>query len=324
MKKTILLTIGILFALLATLFALVPPHIVNMITHYEPYTFEAVLDYDSMRTKYGIYDRSNPGDYGFEEYTEVQFRSFKDSIGLSGWYIPSAPNTDQCIVLVHGRTSNRLKPMKYLQLFKDIGLDTVYNFFIPELRNSGKSEASKTYMGYKFGEDLASSLSFLKTEYNQKEIVVYSFSMGAMATFTLLGRPELQNYLNQHQVTINKIIVDSPLSNVRATLKVSSDEMHLPDFVFNRVFNLFSNQINGFGDSLNMHTLLQNVDQPIFLIQSTSDDTTPFAILEEELNLLKSRENIQTWIVDGPGHVLIYQDSAFMQTYTAKVEEFMK
>ncbi|MCC5931024.1 MAG: hypothetical protein JJU28_17390 [Cyclobacteriaceae bacterium] len=315
------LAVGCMVALLTV----VPEKIAGMITHFDPYRFETVLDYDSMRREYGIYDKSSPADYGFPAFVEVNFQSLNDSIKLGGWFIHSAPQSKACIILIHGRTSNRLKPMKYLHLIREGGLDTLYNIFIPDMRNSGKADAAETYMGYKFAEDALSAILFAHQRYGQEVFVPFSFSMGAMATFNIIGRDDLRLRLEEKGIIIDKIIVDSPLSNVRETLSKSARDMKLPAFIFNRAYAIFNRQINGFADSMSMHTLLsKNYNTPILVIQSRSDETTPYSILEEELLLLDDHDNIESWIMEGPGHVKIYQDSAFMNDYIQKVLEFMK
>ena len=67
--------------------------------------------------------------------------------------------------------------MKYLALVDSLELDSAYNIFIPDLRNSGKSAPSKTYMGYKFGEDVTASLLMLQQKLGQDTIILYGFSV---------------------------------------------------------------------------------------------------------------------------------------------------
>lgn len=317
----IVLAVGFMVALLTV----VPEKIANMITHYEPYRFESVLNYDSMRRDYGIYNNSNPADYGFPGFVEVNFRSLHDSIQLGGWFIHSAPQSTSCIVLIHGRTSNRLKPMKYLHLIREGGLDTLYNIFIPDMRNSGRAEAGETFMGYKFAEDALSAMLFAHQRYGQEVFVPYGFSMGAMATFNLMGRDELRQRFEGKGLKIERVIVDSPLSNVKETLRNSARDMKLPAFIFDRAYAIFNRKVNGFADSMSMHTLLsRDFNTPVLVIQSRSDETTPYSILAEELMMLEDHDNIESWIMEGPGHVKIYQDSTFTKEYIQKVLEFMK
>jgi len=69
-----------------------------MITHYEPCTFEKILEYDSMRSNYGIGQHNSPMDYGFKDAKEISINSLYDHKRLSSWYVPSS-NSTKCIVV---------------------------------------------------------------------------------------------------------------------------------------------------------------------------------------------------------------------------------
>jgi len=293
--------------------------IVGMTKDYEPYTFEKVFEDSLMRERYGITNQKSPVDYGYTDVEEVSFNSSLDDLILSGWYVNSAPQSKITVVMIHGRTSNRLKPMKYLQLFKETGLDSVYNFFIPDLRNSGKSTPAPTYMGYKFAEDIYGSLSFLK-ERGQEQFILYGFSMGAMAICTMLDRKDLQ----LTDSTVLKIILDSPLTNPRENIRYSAEEMGLPNFIFENSYEEFSKGMNGYSERMEMAIQLKEIGIPILIMQSNDDVKTPTILTKNQLKLLAGKSNIQTWFMDGPEHVRIYTDENYRDEYTRRVVVFLK
>ena len=187
MKKSLFIAIPICVMLGVGFHIYLPYVTLHMITNYEPYNFERVFESAEMRADYGIFDNNSPADYGFA-FETIDFHSL-DSVALNGWYIMAKKPSDKCIVFIHGRTSNRLKTMKYLALVDSLDLDTAYNVFIPDLRNSGRSAVATTYMGYKFGEDVAASLLMLRNNFEQDTVMLYAFSMGAMAVCnTQIGR----------------------------------------------------------------------------------------------------------------------------------------
>lgn len=304
------------------IYFLVPIKIASMITEYKPYTFESVLLYDSMRADFGINEKQAPEDYGYDEVEEFTITSLYDSINLNAWYVPSSQRPGS-IVLVHGRTSNRLKTMKYLALFKEKGIDSLYNILIPDLRNSGKSEPAKTFMGYKFAEDLTAYLQYLKREKRQDTVVLYGFSMGAMAVMTMMNRPDLMKIIDENKIVIEKVILDSPLSSVKATLKINADEMGLPDFIFDAAFERFSGKINDFGENMHLSYLMGSIEAPVLLLQGKNDQTTPHGILQEELKNV-AKENLEIVYFEEVGHVRIYQNEKHKKTYTEKVAEFIR
>ncbi len=321
MKKKLIITLSVLIVLIISAYEFVPYIVLNMITDYEPYSFEKVFDDSQLREHYGIFNNRTPGDYGYKNFDIIDFQSL-DGTNLNGWYVPSENETQNCLVLVHGRTSNRLKTMKYLALIDSLQLDTLYNIFIPDLRNSGKSEPAKTFMGYKFGEDLTASILLMDSVFNQQNFILYGFSMGSMAILNTIGRKELRNRLDKKNIRINKIILDSPLSNVKATLKVETSNAHVPQFIFSKVFKLYSDQINGFGESMKISSLL-DANIPTLILESKDDDTTPAAILLSELSQMKEYANIDLEIFEGPGHVKLYQDERTNLRYINSVRAFL-
>lgn len=319
MKKVLFGILLILLLILTTGYFYVPQFAFQKITYYEPFTFERVLNDTVWMNEYQIKGFEKPEDFGFTNVEEVNFNSALDDLRLSAWYLPSPRATDSTIFLIHGRTSNRLKTLKYLEIIKSAGIDTLYNIFIADMRNSGKSETALTYMGYKFAEDIAGGLEFLTGQKAQNHFILYGFSMGAMATYTFLERKELE----ASKYDIQKIIVDSPLSDVTAILKAGSDKLGLPDFIYQTTYEEFDNAINGYADKLKMGTLLKNNDIPILLIQSNHDQTTPAAHTKEQLKLLAGK-NITSWFVDSASHVKVYTHPDYKETYKSKVIDFIK
>jgi len=214
--------------------------------------------------------------------------------------------------------------MKYLELFKNFGADTTYNFFIPDMRNSGKSPPTKTYMGYKFADDLMASLMYLKHTKGQSEFILYGFSMGALSVFIVAGIDAFQIQLLENGIAIKKIIGDSPLSNVREILLQNSVEMGLPNFLFNATFRLYDHKINGFANKMNIRSLVPNIEIPILILQTEDDVKTPVQILREEIEHLKRQENLEVHFFKGPAHVKIYQTDSLKDKYAEIVSRFIR
>lgn len=268
---------------------------------YPPHTFEYVLnDSALLNESYYIGDRRSPEDYGFDRVSEVTFPSLYDtSILLSAWWVQSAKRADAPVIFLnHGRTSCRLKPMKYLEMYRQLGLHTEYNFMITDCRNSGKSTPARTEFGNKFAEDLAASSLFVAREYGAKRQVHHSFSMGATATGVLLWRKDLREALDQAGVQIERIILDSPLTHVKATLLRSVKEMKLPQVLVDRGMTALAEEITApdgksVFEDLRFSTLYGEVTAPMLILQDREDRTTPMSDLEAELAILPLRPNWQ-------------------------------
>jgi len=224
-------------------------------------------------------------------------------------------------MLIHGRTSNRLKTMKYLALVDSLDLDTMYNIFIPDMRNSGKSQATKTYMGYKFGEDVAASILLMHNEYKQDTFFLYGFSMGAMAILNATARVDLTSLYNE-KIFIERIIFDSPLVNVKGTLRDQVDQVIIAKPFFYEIFKLYSENINGNGEDMTISKLM-DPEIPTLILQSNDDETTRPDILEMELNEMNNVYTLQVEYFEGPGHVKIFQDKRTQHYYINTVKDFL-
>jgi hypothetical protein len=307
MKKFFKIMIIGLLLVMAAFYFLVLPYTVSMITDYERYTFESVFENPELKEKFGIGENHDPSDYGYSNFVEIDYETLYDGLMLNGWYIPAKKDSiTQTLMINHGRTSNRLKTMKYLALVKEAGLDSIYNIFIPDLRNSGKSQEGKTALGYEFAEDIVGSMAMLKKDYNQNHFVLWGFSMGAMASATAVNRPDLVEYCQSENLIVDKLILESPLSNIYETTKVASDEMGIPEFIFDMSFNKFDHVVDDWGKNMKLSYLLNNKPLPTLVIYSNGDSTTPSSIFE------------------GAEHVQIYTRPEYKERYALTVNDFLR
>lgn len=296
--KKVLKVLGIIVVVLGLLayFVGVPmasKSFVDLTFNFEPHTFDYVLnDTDLVKNHYYIEGKTSPADYGYENHEEVTYPSIYDKdIQLSGWWIPAASDTSPVIILSHGRTANRLKPMRCLEIFKTLGLNNSYNFFLPDFRNSGNSSPASTQLGNKFGEDIAATSILLKEKYGMDHQIMYSFSMGAMASAVALGRADLKTALAEKGITIDRLIFDSSLSNAKDLLAMKGEEMGLPSMITKGAFKKMRKEItdsegNSFFDDMHFSTLLKDLEQPILFLHNEADKSTPYSLLKTELDEL--------------------------------------
>jgi len=322
MKKFLkILGISVLLIVLAFYFIAIP-HFVGLITDYDRYTFEYVSSDPAMIENYGIGTNRNPEDYGFPSYEEVDYQTLTDGLSLNGWYVPaSKEGIHQTLIINHGRTSNRLKTMKYLALVKEQGLDSLFNIFIPDLRNSGKSEEAKTALGYEFAEDIVGSMKMLNEKYGQTDFVLWGFSMGAMASAVAVNRPDLVQFQNEHGLKVHKLILDSPLSNIKETARAEGKNMGIPNFVFNLAWASFDKEINGWSDQMKLSYLLSNNKLPALILYSDTDKQTPATILEKEI---EGEMNVYPVLFKDCEHVQIYTREEYRARYTNMVNAFLR
>lgn len=338
MKKWLKITLIIITILIGLAYFVGLPMMMDKFSHdilnYEKMTFEQILTDSIMKADhYYIDDEKSPADYGYDSVETIRFNALYDKeIQLEGWYVHSAvSDTAPCVVISHGRTSNRLKTMKFVKLFKDIGLDKNYNFFIPDFRNSGNSSSAQTELGNKFAEDLAASLLMVNEKYGTQDFILYSFSMGALATADFMWRSDLQEKTTSKDINIQKMIFDSPLSNAPGVVEEGSKRMGAYDFMIKEVIENLSDEIrlpNGekVFDKMRFSVLLKDIKQPILMLQSEDDIPTPAKLLKEELSILNSK-NIKVVYFDNPSkaeftHVRMYIHHK--EQYEKLVKDFLE
>ena len=212
--------------------------------------------------------------------------------------------------------------MKYLQLIKDTGLDTLYNVMIPDLRNSGESGLGDTMVGYEFSEDITTNLLWLNDEKEQTEIILYGFSMGAMAVATLPNREDLNSRLKDAGISISKIIMDSPVAHVERILRRGGEETGLPHFVLDRTMDLLNEEYDGFPSKMTLSNLLDGLKIPVLILQGTEDISQPIDILEDELEKLTGSD-ISYASYEGAEHVRIYQEDRHRSDYELRIQQFI-
>ena len=256
---------------------------INKIELYKRVSLEKSLK-DVMKSKNRfICGKYSPSSFDMD-FFEIEYKS--DDINLFGWYIPVEGAT-KTIIISHGRNNNRIFSLKFLQLFKDMQLDDKYNIFLPDLRNSGKSDESRTAFGYYFARDIFNTVKMLKEKFDTKNFILYGFSQGGMgsALVPYLYKEELKN----EDICIEKLILDSPVSNVKQILLINSKigKIKIPRFFVEYIHSIFNRRIDDMLYKLRLSVILGLV--PTLILQSEKDEVTPYYIINDEYEKIKSR-----------------------------------
>ena len=176
-------------------------------------------------------------------------------------------------------------------------------------------------MGYKFADDIVASLLFLHENYHQDTALIYGFSMGAMATANAIARKELKA-IYSHRIAIDKVILDSPLANVKATIGDQASQLWFGDLIFERTFDYYSRLINDFGEDMKLSKLI-DPNIPTLILQSRDDKLTKIAFLEDEISQLANFSNTKVVYFNGPGHVRMFQSETSRSKYLKEVGRFI-
>ncbi|WP_064591723.1 alpha/beta hydrolase [Streptobacillus moniliformis] len=296
---------------------LLDDYLLSAIEKYPKVTLEESLKYVMKSKNRLICGKYSPLSFDME-FEEIAYKS--GDINLYGWYIKKE-DAKKTIIINHGRKNNRIFCLKFLQLFIDMQLDEEYNIFIPDLRNSGKSDEAKTAFGYRFSEDIKNTMLMLNEKFNTKDFILYGFSQGGMGSALV---PYLyEKELNEKDIIISKIILDSPVSNVKETILYHALFLgfKIPYAIMSFPLARFNFRIDGKLNELRLSKILGKV--PTLILQSEKDETTPYDMVNEEYKIIKNK-NVEDPSVIKPifkafrkgQHVRIYLQYKWEYTYT--------
>ncbi len=323
MKRLLLIGLPLLVLLAGLGLAGVNHHFLRQIRSYPPVTLAAPYEDPRLIEEFALEGRRTPADFGVADWRTERYASAWDGLTLEGWFIPARDSTARrALVFAHGRWSNRLKPLSYLTLWRETGLDSLYHVFLPDLRNSGASDPAETGMGYEFAEDLYFTLRHLHATHGIDRFVVYGFSMGAMGTAVLLDRPDLRAGLDSLGLTIERVVLDSPLSNVEASIRRGAARQGVPGPVADLALASFDRTIDGYLPRLRLGALLADPPCPVLILQGEADRTTPPAMLDAERPAFGPAVRVHTF--PGADHVKIYRHPDHRAAYTALVADFLR
>ena len=317
MGAELLIIVNVLFMIFFFVIAYLSiRYFINQIEKYPRITFEEVYNSKKLRQKYNIENnKANPYDYGYN-FKEIEYKSGK--IQLYGWLIENK-EAAKTMIISHGRGVNRLAALQYLGMFKDIGLDKEYNFFIPDLRNSGKSDVARTKMGYCFGQDIFHTMEMLNEKFGKNNFTLYGFSQGGMGS-AIASKMYIKT-LRKKGIIIEKLILDSSISNIRKRIKEDARKRRVPKFIVSVIVRIFNLRVGSHLDKLRLSYLLKRI--PTLIIQSKNDKATTYGMLMEEYNELAQNENIKLKVFEKGSHTRIYADPECKDEYVEAVKEFL-
>ncbi|MDW7695686.1 hypothetical protein R9C00_26135 [Flammeovirgaceae bacterium SG7u.111] len=284
---------------------------VNYFSEKPLVSLEQVYESDSLKKVYGLASNKSPIDYGFKNVVELQFSSVSDNLQLSGWFIkPDSAMPNKCLIFAHSAGKNRLEMLKYLKIITEFELQDEFCIFIPDLRNAGNSKAAPTFMGYHMSDDITSSMMLINQKFQINDFVLYGVAEGAMASALAVRKRESLFRLNHANITVDKVILDSPISAARETLKRKGNDFS----IINRNLGLwlYNKKVDDYLEKMDISILLSNLNKGYLIMQNIGDEETPTDIL---LSKLLDQPNIELQLFDGDEHAGMIIDPDYSERY---------
>lgn len=242
--------------------------------------------------------QETPDAHGLK-YEDITFKSF-DDVKLKGWWIESSQKgSNKTVIFSHGYRQNRvMHDIKALNLAKTLH-DRGYNVLMFDFRASGESGGAICTVGQNEKKDLLSAIKFAKEEKKSQEIDLIGWSMGAAVS--ILGGSESKD--------VNKIIADSPFSDLRDYLEVNLPVWtDLPSVPFNSMILAILPNLRAMDPSgVSPRESVENLDKEMLLIHSTKDDKIPYTESLKIKDHIKRKNLVTVWITDNKGHKDTYK-----------------
>jgi pimeloyl-ACP methyl ester carboxylesterase len=297
-------------------------YFVRQVRTYEPMSHDAPFTDPAQIVEYGLEGKRTPADFGFPDFSVVRYATAPDALSLEAWWMPAERlDAEAAVLFVHGRSANRLKPMKYLPLLREAGLAQTHHVLLPDLRNSGASDPGATAMGWEFAEDVVSSMEYLAAR-GIRRVTFYAFSMGALATAVAFEREELRARIEATGLTVERIVFDSPLADVAATLRSVGARDGIPGPLLTTALKSFDVSIRGNLNRLTIAGFVADPPAPLLLLQGTEDEITFFPIFEQTVEGASDQVQVETF--EGARHVKILTDPAHRERYARLVTDFLR
>ena len=285
--------------------------------YYDKLTMDEALQNREMLENFGCLDKTTPTAYGFENYEDIKFTSpLNKKITLSGWYIRTGKTENfanrKLLLITEGRWVNRLKAIKYLEVIKNTGLDEQYDIYIGDMRNAGDSSVGNTGMGYNIAEDIAASLIHLNQTYKNNSFAIWGFSQSGMAAAVLADR----------NITIEKTILDSPMSNVFKMIEREAETNHIPKIFVYITYCFMHFDYDFYVDKMCLGKILNTPPYPFLILQSKQDQLTLYSFFEEESKTFSPQVRVK--LFDVGAHVSSYLVSENKQAYEEEIKNFLE
>ena len=176
-------------------------------------------------------------------YEEVAIVT-KDSIQISGWFIPSA-NARATIIFSHGNAGNISHRLEKIMAFNKLNL----NVLIFDYRGYGKSKGSPSEKGLYLDAEAVYSYLINKKRIPQEKIIAYGESLGGAVVIDLASRHSLGG-----------IITEGCFTSVKDMAKKIFP--FIPTFIYSSKYNSLEK--------------IKNIKSPKLIFHSIDDEIVPF------------------------------------------------
>lgn len=201
-------------------------------------------------------NQETPEDFGLV-YETHDFQ-INEELNIEGWYLPYE---DDCgiVMIFHGYASSKSSLLAEASAF----YEKRYSVFMIDFRGSGGSDGFQTTVGYNEAIEVVKSIEYVKTNYPNRQIILYGQSMGAAS---------ILRAISEYEINPNGIIIEAVFDEMLSTVENRFDALGLPSFPSAEALLFWGSvQTNIAGFQHNPIDYALAVDMPILMLHGELD-----------------------------------------------------
>ena len=253
-------------------------------------------------------------------YSTTSFESADGQTPLQGWFFKTS-NPVSTIIVVHDTGSNRLPFGVGMIDMIETWLDSGYNVFLFDQRNSGTSEGDISCYGYLEWQDVLGAIAIVRQISVTTDVIVYGIGTGCTSTIKaymslpdpgitdidLEKYPETIKNLGFDKSYISGMIFDSPAKESDDYIKPIVAQKEFLG-VITQYFVPYAIRVSAGSDNINLAATIARLPVPVLIIYGGHDTfvgADRIAQIIDERNRLNSALT-RSLMVSGAGYLEEY------------------
>lgn len=269
-------------------------------------------------------------------YSTTSFQSADGQTPLQGWFFKTS-NPVSTIIVVHDTGSNRLPFGVSMIDMVETWLDSGYNVFLFDQRNSGTSEGDISCYGYLEWQDVLGAIAIVRQISVTTDVIVYGIGTGCTSTIKAymalpdagIAETELEKYsdniknLGFDKSYISGMIFDSPAKESDDYIKPIVAQKEFLG-VITQYFVPYAIRVSAGSDNINLATVIARLPVPILIIYGGHDifiGADKITQIVDERNRLNSALT-ESVMISGAGYLEEY--SMGKDEYIEAVSDYLE
>lgn len=233
---------------------------------------------------------------------------------LAAWHIPTDSVKKGTVLLFHGYTDNKSGMLEIADEFRAFG----YDAFLIDFMGTGDSYGNQTTMGVLESENVYQTYNYVKHTLHETNILIYGFSMGAVATLKAQA-----NY----QMDVKGIMLQAAYATFEGTIEMRVKRLGLPKQPTSSLFTFWMGAVNGF-DGFDVKPIedAKKVTCPTLVMCGSQDPHIPKEETEEIYQAIASHKKMLQLFENSKHESLLKQHSDLwkntVNTFISEVEQY--